>query len=73
MMQAGQDWSGDDGRISGKRLFALSAGGIAPLNLHHLPFERVKGKPATDNLKNVEDFPALQQNDTPSARYAHSA
>ena len=24
MMQAGQDWSGDDGRISGKRLFALS-------------------------------------------------
>ena len=24
MMQAGQDWSGDDGSISGKRLFALS-------------------------------------------------
>src|SRR5438876_10327356 len=24
MMQAGQDWSGYDGRISGKRLFALS-------------------------------------------------
>ena len=24
MMQAGQDWSGDDGRMSGKRLLALS-------------------------------------------------
>ena len=41
-----------------------SSGGIAPFNLHDLPFERVERKPATDHLKNVEHLPAAQQDNT---------
>src|SRR5262249_6557792 len=41
-----------------------SARAVALLDLHHLPFERVKAKLAADHLKNVEDFLAAQQNHT---------
>src|SRR5258708_36551872 len=59
LAQALDETTADRGVLDDKR-----RGGIAPLNFHHFLFERVKRKPATDHIKNVEDLPAPQQNDT---------
>ena len=54
----------DEAAADRRVLDEKGTGGVALLNLHHLLLERIKEKPATDHLKNVEDLPAPQQNDT---------